>query len=161
MKDNSIYIDQDRYAFSIVTKYFDNATVKAIIFYKISLPSDMIFTKDDKSTSDEKVEKFTREFNIHYRSCIGSFIYLLSTRVDLSFAMHKLEKFSAKPGKVNLEGLVHLVIYMRVNKSLGLKYYADMNDAPVTELLRQASVKTENHLMDFLIQFGKIVQTIK
>ena len=30
-----------------------------------------------------------------------------------------------------------------------LKYYEDMNDAPVTELLRQASIKTENHLMAF------------
>ena len=32
---------------------------------------------------------------------------------------------------------------------MGLKYYADMNDASVTYLLRQASIKTENHLMDF------------
>ena len=35
------------------------------------------------------------------------------------------------------------------NKTLGLKYYADMNDASVSDLLRQASIKTENHLMDF------------
>ena len=27
--------------------------------------------------------------------------------------------------------------------------YADINDAPVTDLLRQASIKTENHLMAF------------
>ena len=32
---------------------------------------------------------------------------------------------------------------------MGLKYYADINDAPVTDLLRQASIKTENHLMSF------------
>ena len=32
---------------------------------------------------------------------------------------------------------------------MGLKYYADMNDAPVTDLLRKDSIKTENHLMDF------------
>ena len=32
---------------------------------------------------------------------------------------------------------------------MGLKYYADMNDAPVTDLLIQASIKTENFLMDF------------
>ena len=32
---------------------------------------------------------------------------------------------------------------------MGFKYYADMNDAPIYELLRQASIKTENHLMDF------------
>ena len=32
---------------------------------------------------------------------------------------------------------------------MGLNYYADMNDAPVTELLRQDGIKTENHLMAF------------
>ena len=32
---------------------------------------------------------------------------------------------------------------------MGLKYYADMNDVPVTDLLRQASIKTENHLVVF------------
>ena len=69
----------------------------------------MIFTKEDVSTSDEQVEKLTREYNIHYRAWIGSLIYLLSTTVDLSFAVHNLEKFSANPGKVHFEGLVHLL----------------------------------------------------
>ena len=79
----------------------DTATVKAgKKFYNTTLPSDMIFTKVDTSTSDEQVEKFTREFNIHYKACIGSLIYLLPTRVDLSFTVRKLEKFSANPGKV-------------------------------------------------------------
>ena len=32
---------------------------------------------------------------------------------------------------------------------MGLKYYADLNDTPVTDLLRQANIKTKNHLMDF------------
>ena len=32
---------------------------------------------------------------------------------------------------------------------MGLKYYADINDAPVNDLLRQASIKTENHFMVF------------
>ena len=32
---------------------------------------------------------------------------------------------------------------------MGLKYYADMDDAPVSELLRQASINTDNQLMDF------------
>ena len=39
--------------------------------------------------------------------------------------------------------------YIRDNKTLGLKYYADLNDATVTDLLRQANIKTKNHLMDF------------
>ena len=69
--------------------------------------------------------------------------------MDLSFAVYKLVKFSANPGKGNFEVLVHILIYIRENKTLGLKYYADMNDAPVTDLLRQASIKTKNHLMAF------------
>ena len=69
--------------------------------------------------------------------------------MDLSFVVHKLEKFSANPGKVHFEGLIHLLRYIRDNKTLGLKYYADLNDAPVTDLSRQASIKTKNHLMDF------------
>ena len=35
------------------------------------------------------------------------------------------------------------------NKALGLNYYADMDDAPLSELLRQANIKTENQLMAF------------
>ena len=44
---------------------------------------------------------------------------------------------------------VHLLRYIRDNKTLGLKYYADLNDAPVTDHLRQANIKTKKHLMDF------------
>ena len=150
MIDNFISVDQARYTTSIVSKYLDDAKVEASkCFYKITLPSDIIFTKDDTSTSDEQFEKLTREFNIHYRSCIGSLIDLFSTIVEFSFAVHKLEKFSANPGKVHFEGLVHILIYIRDNKTLGLKYYADMNDAPLSDLLRQASIKNENSLMDF------------
>ena len=69
--------------------------------------------------------------------------------MDLSFAVHKLEKFSANPGKVHFEGMIHLLRYISENKTLGLKYYADLNDAPVTDLLRQSMIKTKNHLMTF------------
>ena len=107
LKDHSISVDQARYATSIVAKYVDTATVKVSNkFYKTTLSSDMIFTKEDVSTSDDQVERLTREYNIRYRACIGSLINLLSTRVDLSFAVHKLAKFSANPGKVHFEGLI-------------------------------------------------------
>ena len=76
-------------------------------------------------------------------------IYLFSTRVYLSFAVHKLEMFSENPGKAHFEGLIHLLRYIRNNKNLGLKYFAYLNDAPVTDPLRQAIIKTKNHLMAF------------
>ena len=110
LKDNSVSVDQARYATSIVAKYLDTATVKVSNnFYKTTFPANMIFTKEYVSTSDEQVEKLTREYNIHYRACIGSLKNLLYTRVDLSFAVQNLAKFSANPGKVHFEGLVHLL----------------------------------------------------
>ena len=110
LNDHSIYVDQARYANSIFAKYFDTVTVKVSTkFYKTTLPAGMIFTKEDVSTSDEQVENLTREYNIQYRACIGYLIYLLYTRVDLSFAVHKLAKFSVNPGKVHFGGLIHLL----------------------------------------------------
>ena len=91
----------------------------------------------------------TRIFDIHYRSCIGSFIYLLYKIVYLSFIEHKLEKFSSNTGKVHFEGLVHLLIYIRENKNLGMNYYADMKDSLLSDLLRQANIKTKNQFMYF------------
>ena len=61
MKDHSISVDQARYDTSIVAKYLDTATVKVSTkFHKTTFPADMIFTKEDVSTSDEQVEKLTR-----------------------------------------------------------------------------------------------------
>ena len=73
-----------------MAKYLDTATVKTSKkSYKTTFPADMIFTKadmiftkSDSYTSDEQVDKLTRDFNIYYRAFIGSLIYLLSTRVD-------------------------------------------------------------------------------
>ena len=56
MKDHYISVDRDRYATSIVPKYLDTATVKVSTkFYKKIFPADMIFTKEDASTSDENL----------------------------------------------------------------------------------------------------------
>ena len=83
LRDHSIYVDQARYATSIFEKYLDTDTINlSRKFYRKTLPADMMFTKEDVSTSDEQVEKLTRENNIHYRALICSLIYILSTLVD-------------------------------------------------------------------------------
>ena len=120
----------------------DNSTVKASTkFYKTTLQYDMIFTKYDTNTSNEQVDKLTREFNIHFRACISSLIDLLSTRLYLIFVVHKLAQFSENPGKINFGLLIHLLRYTRDNKTLRFKYHAYMNDSPVYDLLRQASIQ--------------------
>ena len=97
----------------------------------------------------KQVENLTREFNINYKACIGSLIYILSTILYLSFSVHKLEMFSSNNAKVNSEVLVHFLIYIRYNKTLGLNYYSKMNDATLSKLMRQAGINTENQLIVF------------
>ena len=67
------------------------------------------------------------------------------------FCSAQVSKVQENPGKVHFEGLVHILRYIRENKTLGLKYYANMNDAPVSDLLRQTSIKTEDKLMAFSV----------
>ena len=67
----------------------------------------------------------------------------------MSFLLQKLAKFSSNTGKVHFEGLVHLLIYIRSNKTLGLKYYADIKYAPLSNLLRQSNINNENQFRAF------------
>ena len=58
MNYHSVSVDQDICATSTVDKYLDTVTVNTSTkIYKTTFPYDMIFTKDDVSTSDEKFEK--------------------------------------------------------------------------------------------------------
>ena len=104
MKDHSISVDQARYNTFIVAKYLDTVTFKVSKkFYKTILRTGMIFTKEYGYTNDEQVEKLTRELNIYYRACIVSLIDILSTRVGLRFAVHKLAKFQQTLVKYTLK----------------------------------------------------------
>ena len=67
----------------------------------------------------------------------------------MSFAVHKLARFLSNPSKIHFKGLVHLFVYMRDKKTLGLKYYSDMKDSHLSNLSRQANINTENQLMAF------------
>ena len=67
--------------------------------------------------------------------------------MDLSFAVRKLDSNPSNPDKVHFEGLLNLLRCIRVNTTLGLKYYSKTKDAPLSELLRQSFIKTENMLM--------------
>ena len=56
IKDNSISVDQIRYATYIVAKFLDTDTIKTSKkFHNTTFPYDIIFTKDNTSTNDEQV----------------------------------------------------------------------------------------------------------
>ena len=69
--------------------------------------------------------------------------------MDICFSHHKLAKFSSNTGQIHFEGLVQLLIFIKGNKNLGLKYYARIKGAPLSDLLIKASIKTKKQLMVF------------
>ena len=78
------------------------------------------------------------------------FIYLcIVYKSGLAFFSTQVGKVLANPGRVHFERLVNLLRYIRNNRNLGLKYYPYLNDAPVTDVLRQDNIKTNNQLMAF------------
>ena len=91
----------------------------------------------------------TRELDIHLQRLHWFIDLFIVYKSGLEFCSAQVSKVLVNIGKVNFELLVHILRYIGDDKTLGLKYYADINDAPVTDLLRQAIIKTENHLMDF------------
>ena len=91
LKDHYISVDQARYATPVVVNCLDTDTIKwNTKFHKTTLPHDIIFTKEDASTSDEHMEVLSTEYTIQCRACVGPLLYLLYTIVDLCFVVHNL-----------------------------------------------------------------------
>ena len=63
------------------------------------------------------------------------------------FFSTKYVKVSSNPGKVRFGGFVNFLIHIKDSKRLGLKIYSNIEDAPLSDILRQASIKNENQLM--------------
>ena len=71
------------------------------------------------------------------------------TAVHFNVQYTSYQSFKSNPGKVHFEVLVHLLSYISYNKTLCLKYYADMKYALLSDLLRHASIEAYNLFMDF------------
>jgi hypothetical protein len=66
---------------------------------------------------------------------VGSLIYLGMTRVDIMYAINKLAKFTHKPGKMHFDALIHLLWYLRDHPQVGIRFYSDYLNAPMTKAL--------------------------
>ena len=53
--------------------------------------------------------------------------------------------------RLHHEVLLQLLIYIRNNNNLILKYYSNIEDAPLSDLLRQAGINYDNQLMLFSV----------
>jgi hypothetical protein len=87
------------------------------------------------SIDEASSKQLATEYNINYASCVGSLIYLGMTRVDIVFAVNKLAKFTHKPGRLHFEAMIHLLRYLRDHSHVGVRFYNDYLNAPMTKAL--------------------------
>ena len=57
-----------------------------------------------------------------YRQLIGLFLYLVNTRLDISFAVNSLSQFMVDPRRVHWTTAKHILRYIRGTVEYGLVY---------------------------------------
>ncbi|MGH7974586.1 MAG: hypothetical protein ACREBR_03590, partial [bacterium] len=139
--DYSTTVDQSRYAKAITVRYTEKINFHMDAKYNRILPPQWTASKKNCSPSEKERESLEKYYNLDYRSLTGALIYLNFTRPDIVFAVMKLVKFNNNPGKSHFEALIHLLGYLRDNPSLGLRFYSNLDDAPVTRLLKDHNMK--------------------
>lgn len=62
-----------------------------------------------------------------YRRLVGKLVYLMLTRPNITFAVHKLSQFLANPRTAHLSAVYHLLRYLKSTTGQGLFYSIDSN----------------------------------
>jgi len=139
-------VDQLRYCKAIIKKYLDTAGCgNNIKHHATPLPSGFIPTSDDCATLEAESHDLATEFNMDFASCIGSLIYLSMTQTDIIYSVNKLAKFTRKPGRTHFVALIHLLRYLRDNLFYRIRFYSNLESAPIYKMLMAQNI-TEKHL---------------
>ena len=110
-----VTIDQSQYVKNI-TSIFEKA-----IKYSFKLKDSPLPTSFIPRMKEVKL----RFRNLNYRSVIGSILQVSCwIRLNISFAVNKLDKFSNNPGVVHFRYLLHLIRYKKNTPFKGLKFYS-------------------------------------
>ena len=140
-----ITVDQSRYIALIVSRFLPNIDINNLTDAQLKkfsapLPYDFVATKKDCSPDKECVRKLQEEFGFEYSSVIGMLIYLMNTGYYLHFAISKLGKFNALPGRVHFKALKHMIMHLVCNRlKLGVTFYSDVKRSPVYQLVKENS----------------------
>jgi hypothetical protein len=80
---------------------------------------------------------------------VGSLIYLGMTRVDIVYAVNKLAKFTHKPGRIHFEAIVHLLRYLRDHSHVGIRFFSDYQNVPITRSLIAENLEISHPFFGF------------
>ncbi|GJR33493.1 putative ribonuclease H-like domain-containing protein [Tanacetum coccineum] len=110
-RDNGIFISQDKYVADILKK-FDSVTMKIA-----STPRE-----HHKNAQDGEAE----DVDVHlYRLMIGSLMYFIASRPDITFAVCACARFQITPKVSHLHAVKRIFRYLKGQPKLGIWYPRD------------------------------------
>ncbi|GKB08865.1 putative ribonuclease H-like domain-containing protein [Tanacetum coccineum] len=112
LKDDGIFISQDKYVDEILKK-FGFLTMKTT---STPMETSKPLLKDSEA----------EDVDVHlYRSMIGSFMYLTASRPDIMFAVCACARFQVKPKVSHLHAMKRIFRYLKGQPKFGLWYPKD------------------------------------
>ncbi|GJV74535.1 putative ribonuclease H-like domain-containing protein [Tanacetum coccineum] len=111
-KEDGIFISQDKYVADILKK-FDFVTVKTA---STSMEPNKALVMDEEA---DNVDVYL------YRSMIGSLMYLIASRPDITFAVCACVRFQVTPKVSHLHAVKRIFRYLKGQPKLGLWYPRD------------------------------------
>ena len=153
----SITLDQACYMALICNRFLpqhDNANITTAEKekYEAPLPATFIPSKQDQSQDYLKVKELEEEFGFQYASAIGMLIFLINTTSILQYAIRKLAKFTALPGRLHFKALIHLLHHIRTHRTeMGLRFYSPDEQPTIYTLVQQVDPKFDFKMCPILI----------
>lgn len=149
--DYSYSIDQNRYTQNILKKYCpDDASFGTPPHRKSPAPVDYVFTKENRPDDAEKLKIEGDYQGLNFRSAVCSLLYLaLGTRGDILFIVNKLAKACVNPGRKDYEALLWLFGYLRAEPNFGNKFYSNLKESPIHDILTETSTSNPSEIVVF------------
>ena len=145
-------MDQQRFSKAVVKRYIPNAslipTAEDVLKYASPLPTDMIFTKTDRSPSPQAVKDLELTYGFRPIEAVASLNFLSNTAFEETYAIRKLCAHMQLPGEKHFKALLHLLHHIRCHPPNALCFYVDPTKSPLASLLHKANL---SHLDPFFL----------
>ena len=117
-QDSGIFLSQSKYERNLVKKFgLESASsVRTPMSPNVKLTVDLLGKSVDSSL---------------YRSMIGSFLYLTTSRPDISYNVGVCARYQANPKESHMTALKRIIKYVKTITEFGVWYSKDTNDVLV------------------------------